>query len=218
MEIALQWCSDSFSDMLIGFANNIKTIDGGTHLDGLKSALTRTVNSLARKNKLLKEGDSNLSGDFVREGLGGVVSVKVPNPEFEGQTKTRLGNPEIRKIMEGIVVQVGSACLEALPALWLDAWPSCCSCCGCGLHGCTSRFKWQCLTWVERLTCVPCQQQRQVTVGISNCEEHPAISGAALIVGHVLAYQAYIHVLHVFADNPLAPYCSLKASGRAFEF
>lgn len=97
VEVALQWCSDSFSDTLVGFANSIRTIDGGSHIDGLKAALTRTVNSLARKLKLLKEGDPNLAGDHVREGLGGVVSVKLPAPEFEGQTKTRLGNPEVNR-------------------------------------------------------------------------------------------------------------------------
>ena len=77
VEVALQWCSDAFSDSLLGFVNSIKTIDGGTHMDGFKAALTRTVNNLGRKNKTLKEGDSNLSGDHVREGLTAIVSVKV---------------------------------------------------------------------------------------------------------------------------------------------
>ena len=111
VEVALQWCSDSFSDTVVGFVNSIKTIDGGTHIDGFKAALTRTVNNLAKKSKALKDGDSNLAGDHIREGLGAVVSVKVPNPEFEGQTKTRLGNPEVRKIVESAV---GSAVGEAL--------------------------------------------------------------------------------------------------------
>ena len=79
VEVALQWWSESFSDTLLGFVNSIKTIDGGTHMDGFKAALTRTVNSLARKTKVLKEGDANLSGDHIREGLGAVVSVKVPS-------------------------------------------------------------------------------------------------------------------------------------------
>lgn len=116
VEIALQWCSDAFSDTLLGYANSIKTIDGGTHLDGLKTSLTRTLNSLARKNKLLKEGDPNLAGDFVREGLGAVVSVKVEAPEFEGQTKTRLGNPSIRKTVDSIVSEEVSVVLERDPA------------------------------------------------------------------------------------------------------
>lgn len=77
MDVALQWCSDTYSDSLVGFVNSIKTIDGGTHMDGLKAALTRTVNTLGRKFKTLKDGDANLSGDHVREGLGAVVSVKV---------------------------------------------------------------------------------------------------------------------------------------------
>ena len=77
VEVALQWCSDSFTDILVGFVNNVKTIDGGTHLDGLKSALTRTLNSLAKKTKALKEGDQNLSGDHIREGLTALIHVKV---------------------------------------------------------------------------------------------------------------------------------------------
>ena len=76
VQVALQWCSDAFSDSLLGFVNSVKTIDGGTHMDGFKAALTRTVNSLGRKNKTLKEGDANLSGDHVREGLSAIVSVK----------------------------------------------------------------------------------------------------------------------------------------------
>ena len=77
MDVALQWCSDVFSDTLTGFVNSVKTIDGGTHLDGLKTALTRTFNALARKTKVLKEGEPNLSGDHIREGLSAVISVKV---------------------------------------------------------------------------------------------------------------------------------------------
>ena len=77
VEVALQWCSDAFSDTMLGFVNSIKTVDGGTHMDGFKAALTRTVNSLGRKSKALKEGDANLSGDHIREGLGAIVSVKV---------------------------------------------------------------------------------------------------------------------------------------------
>ncbi|KAI3431387.1 hypothetical protein D9Q98_004441 [Chlorella vulgaris] len=111
VEVALQWCSDAFSDTIIGFVNSIKTVDGGTHIDGAKAALTRTINSLARKSKVLKEGDPSLAGDYIREGLGAIVSVKVPDPEFEGQTKTRLGNPEVRKIVDSAV---GSEVTEAM--------------------------------------------------------------------------------------------------------
>ena len=83
VEVALQWCSSVFSDTLVGFVNSVKTIDGGTHMDGLKAALTRLVNGLARKTKALKEGDANLSGDHVREGLTAVVSVKVGSSVFQ---------------------------------------------------------------------------------------------------------------------------------------
>ena len=78
VEVGLQWCSQVFSDNLTGFVNSVKTIDGGTHLEGLKSAITRLVNTLGRKSKVLKEGDPNLSGDHVREGLSAIISVKVP--------------------------------------------------------------------------------------------------------------------------------------------
>ncbi|KIZ02399.1 DNA gyrase subunit B [Monoraphidium neglectum] len=112
---ALQWCADSFSDVTVGFANSIKTVDGGSHMDGLRAALTRLVNVLAKKNKLLKEGDPSLSGDHVREGLGAVISVKVSSPEFEGQTKTRLGNPEVRRIVDTLVTREVSDWLEQHP-------------------------------------------------------------------------------------------------------
>jgi DNA gyrase subunit B len=117
VDVAMQWCSDAFSDTLIGFVNSIKTIDGGTHMDGFKSALTRTVNSLGRKTKALKENDPNLSGDHIREGLGAVVSVKVASPEFEGQTKTRLGNPEVRKIVDNAVSNCVAEALETEPKI-----------------------------------------------------------------------------------------------------
>jgi len=112
VEVALQWCIDAYSDNLLGFANNIRTIDGGTHLEGLKTVLTRTMNSFARKRNKLKEGDSNLGGENIREGLTGVVSVKVPDPEFEGQTKTKLGNTEVRGIVDSLVGEVLNDYLE----------------------------------------------------------------------------------------------------------
>lgn len=117
VEVALQWCSDSYNDNVLGFANNIRTIDGGTHLEGLKTVLTRTINSNARKLKKLKEGDSNLAGENVREGLTAVISVKVPDPEFEGQTKTKLGNPEVRGIVDSFVGEVLNEYLEFHPAI-----------------------------------------------------------------------------------------------------
>lgn len=120
VEVGLQWTADSFTDTCVGFVNSVKTIDGGTHMDGMRAALTRTVNNLARKAKVLKDGDPNLPGDHVREGLGAVVSVRVPDPEFEGQTKTRLGNPEVRKIVDGVVAAEVGAALE-LDAATFDA-------------------------------------------------------------------------------------------------
>jgi len=105
VEVALQWSANTYSDTVLGYANSIRTVDGGTHIDGLKTALTRTVNSLARKHKLLKDADSNFNGEHVREGLSCIVAVKVPNPEFEGQTKTRLGNPEVRKAVDTVVAE-----------------------------------------------------------------------------------------------------------------
>jgi DNA gyrase subunit B len=115
LEVALQWCVDAYSDNVFGFANNIRTIDGGTHLEGLKTVLTRTINAFARKRNKLKDSDPNLGGENVREGLTGVISVKVPNPEFEGQTKTKLGNTEVRGIVDSLVGEVLTEYLEFRP-------------------------------------------------------------------------------------------------------
>ncbi|MDE5070404.1 MAG: DNA topoisomerase (ATP-hydrolyzing) subunit B [Trichodesmium sp. St5_bin8] len=115
VEVALQWCVDAFSDNVLGFANNIRTIDGGTHLEGLKTVLTRTMNGIARKRNKLKDSDPNLGGENVREGLTAVISVKVPEPEFEGQTKTKLGNTEVRGIVDSLVGEVLSEYLDFNP-------------------------------------------------------------------------------------------------------
>ncbi len=117
VEVALQWCADAYNDNLFGFANNIRTIDGGTHLEGLKTVLTRTMNSLARKRNKIKEGEPNLAGENIREGLTGVISVKVPDPEFEGQTKTKLGNTEVRGIVDSLVGEVLTEYLEFRPGV-----------------------------------------------------------------------------------------------------
>jgi len=102
-EIALQW-NDGYSELVFSFANNINTHEGGTHLSGFRSALTRTINSYAVKNNLAKDlKDASISGDDIREGLTGVVSVKIPRPQFEGQTKTKLGNTEVKGIVEAII-------------------------------------------------------------------------------------------------------------------
>eukprot|EP00899_Mesostigma_viride_P023842 jgi/Mesvir1/4642/Mv07805-RA.1 len=117
VEVAMQWCQDAYSDTLLGFANSIRTTDGGTHMDGLRNAVTRVINAQARKSKLLKEGDASLSGDHVREGLTCIVSVKLPDPEFEGQTKTRLGNPEARRIVDSVVSDHLTEFLDLNPAI-----------------------------------------------------------------------------------------------------
>ncbi|XP_015969238.1 DNA gyrase subunit B, chloroplastic/mitochondrial [Arachis duranensis] len=115
IDIAFQWCEDAYSDTILGYANSIRTIDGGTHIDGMKASLTRTLNSLGKKSKVIKDKDITLSGEHVREGLTCVVSVKVPNPEFEGQTKTRLGNPEVRKVVDQAMQEYLSEHLELHP-------------------------------------------------------------------------------------------------------
>jgi len=102
VEIALSY-TDSYSDNIFSYVNNIHTIEGGSHEIGFKTALTRTLNNFASKNKLIKGNDATLSGDDVREGLTAVISVKHPEPQFEGQTKTKLGNSEVRGIVESIV-------------------------------------------------------------------------------------------------------------------
>lgn len=117
VDVVLQWCSDVYTDTLLGYANSIRTSDGGTHLDGAKAAITRTLNILGRRTKAIKEKDENLSGEHAREGLTCIVSVKVPNPEFEGQTKTRLGNPEVRKVVEQAVQENLTEYLECHPGV-----------------------------------------------------------------------------------------------------
>jgi DNA gyrase subunit B len=115
IEIAMQW-NDGYSENVFSFANNINTAEGGTHLIGFKSALTRTVNSYAIELGQLKRDDANLQGEDVREGLTGVVSVKVPEPQFEGQTKTKLGNSEVKGIVEALVNEKFSSYLSEHPA------------------------------------------------------------------------------------------------------
>ena len=115
-EIALQW-NDGYSELVFTFANNINTHEGGTHLSGFRSALTRTINSYAVKNNLAKDlKDAAIGGDDIREGLTGVISVKIPNPQFEGQTKTKLGNTEVKGIVETIVNDRLGQFLEENPA------------------------------------------------------------------------------------------------------
>ncbi|XP_039047526.1 DNA gyrase subunit B, chloroplastic/mitochondrial-like [Hibiscus syriacus] len=115
IDVALQWCSDAYSDTMLGYANSIRTIDGGTHIEGVKASLTRTLNNLGKKSKIVKDKDISLSGEHVREGLTCIISVKVSNPEFEGQTKTRLGNPDVRKIVDQTVQEFLTEYLELHP-------------------------------------------------------------------------------------------------------
>ncbi|MEH2275884.1 MAG: DNA topoisomerase (ATP-hydrolyzing) subunit B [Nostoc sp.] len=117
VEVSLQWCTDAYTDNVLGFANNIRTVDGGTHLEGLKAVLTRTLNAIARKRNKIKENEPNLSGEHVREGLTAIISVKVPDPEFEGQTKTKLGNTEVRGIVDSLVGEVLTEYLEFHPSI-----------------------------------------------------------------------------------------------------
>ena len=115
-ELALQW-NDGYADTVYSFANNINTQEGGTHLSGFKSALTRTVNVYANRNNLAKDLKESISGDDIREGLVAVVSVKIPQPQFEGQTKTKLGNTEVKGIVEAIINDKLGAYLEENPAV-----------------------------------------------------------------------------------------------------
>ena len=115
-EIAMQW-NDGYAETIYAFANNINTHEGGTHLSGFRAALTRTVNSYAAKNNLAKDLKESVTGDDIREGLTAVISVKIPQPQFEGQTKTKLGNTEVKGIIETIVNDKLGAHLEENPAI-----------------------------------------------------------------------------------------------------
>lgn len=116
IEIALQY-TDAFSETVKAFANNVYNPDGGTHLTGFRAALTRVINDYARKAGLLKEKEENLSGDDTREGLTAVILVKLPDPQFEGQTKNKLGNPEIRGYVEQVLSEYLAYYLEEHPAI-----------------------------------------------------------------------------------------------------
>ena len=115
-EVSLQY-NDGYTENLYSFANNIDTIEGGTHLVGFKTAITRVINDYAKKFGHIKESDKNLSGDDVREGLTAVVSVKISEPQFEGQTKTKLGNSEVRGVVDSIVADGVGTFLEENPAV-----------------------------------------------------------------------------------------------------
>ena len=114
VEVAVQY-NDGFLEMVKPFANNVLTPDGGTHLIGFRAAMTRVINDYARKNGLLKEKEDNLSGDDIREGLTAIILVKLPDPQFEGQTKNKLGNPEVRRYVEQVMNEYFAYYLEENP-------------------------------------------------------------------------------------------------------
>ena len=116
VEVAMQY-TDSYTETIKTFANNVLNPEGGSHLTGFRSALTRVINDYARKNGLLKEKEENLTGEDCREGLTAVVLVKLPDPQFEGQTKSKLGNPEVRAYVEQVMTEYFSYYLEEHPGV-----------------------------------------------------------------------------------------------------
>lgn len=125
-EIALQY-NDSYNEIILSFANNINTTEGGMHETGFKSGLTKVLNDYARRFGILKESDKNLTGEDVREGLTAVISVKLEEAQFEGQTKTKLGNSEMRGLVEELITSKFSAFLEENPAVAAKSWTNPCS-------------------------------------------------------------------------------------------
>ncbi len=115
IDAAIQY-TDAYAESIYAFANTINTIDGGTHLTGLRSAVTRTINDYARKNGLLKDGDSNFSGDDTREGLTAIISIKHPDPQFESQTKVKLMNPEVQTLAQQVINESFGIFLEENPS------------------------------------------------------------------------------------------------------
>lgn len=115
VEAALTY-TDEYNDHIMTFANNIINPEGGTHLTGFRTALTKSINDYARKKELLKNSDSNLTGDDVREGLTAIISIKLSDPQFEGQTKAKLGNPEVRSVVDSVVYEGISTYLEEHPS------------------------------------------------------------------------------------------------------
>ncbi|NLK93530.1 MAG: DNA topoisomerase IV subunit B, partial [Bacteroidales bacterium] len=116
VEVAIQY-NDSYNETIFSYANNIRTQEGGTHEAGFKAAVTRIINDYAKKNNILKENENNLTGEDIREGMVAIINVKVPEPQFEGQTKTKLGNSEVRGIVEGVIGEYLNIFLEENPSV-----------------------------------------------------------------------------------------------------
>lgn len=121
VEVAMQYC-DTYSENIFTYVNNINTEEGGTHLSGFRKALTRTINAYARKTNMLKENEDALSGDDVREGLTAVLSLKVQNPQFESQTKIKLGNSEVMPIVDNLVGDTLAEFMEENPQVAKNWW------------------------------------------------------------------------------------------------
>lgn len=121
VEVAMQYC-DTYSENIFTYVNNINTEEGGTHLSGFRKALTRTINAYARKTNMLKENEDALSGDDVREGLTAVLSLKVQNPQFESQTKIKLGNSEVMPIVDNLVGDTLAEFMEEIRRLPKSWW------------------------------------------------------------------------------------------------
>lgn len=117
VEVSIQYVSDYYDEQIVTFANNIRTKEGGTHLSGFRTALTRVINNFAKKYDLIKEKEKTFSGDDLREGLTAIISIKLPNPQFEGQTKTKLGNTDIKGVVDSLVDEGLTDIIETNPKI-----------------------------------------------------------------------------------------------------